>query len=76
MLRQYIKAVFINQNQKDDSELELAAIQYIYLLTLYNNESMINLSYTLIQDLLQSFNDCVNILGLNSSITGRQVSHN
>ncbi|CAO3621971.1 unnamed protein product [Cunninghamella blakesleeana] len=73
MIRQYIKAAFINQNQKDNSELETAAIQYIYLLTLSKNTSMAQLSYKLIQDLLHSFNGFVNILGLNSSVTGKQV---
>ncbi|CAO3614790.1 unnamed protein product [Cunninghamella echinulata] len=73
MLRQYIKSFFMNQHQKNNIEMEQAAVQYIYLLTLYKNESMTKLSYVFIQDLIQFCNNITHILGSRPSGVGRQT---
>ncbi|KAI8089516.1 Nup93/Nic96-domain-containing protein [Halteromyces radiatus] len=73
-IREYIKSAYIDRKGTEDTrvEMEKAAIQYVFLLTMFNQEEMLKLSFLYIQDLVLCFPDGECILGTNSPGQGKR----
>ncbi|ORZ06875.1 Nup93/Nic96-domain-containing protein [Absidia repens] len=74
LIHDYVKAAFVDQQRTGDTttDIEQAALQYTYLLTLYKEENMTRLAFLSIQNLVLGFVHGESILGTSTPHQGRK----
>ncbi|CAO3590331.1 unnamed protein product [Absidia cylindrospora] len=74
LIHDYVKAAFVDQQRTGDTatDMEQAALQYTYLLTLYKEENMTRLAFLSIQNLVLGFVHGESILGAGTPHQGRK----